>query len=183
MAVAAATAGIPRNRARINHMSVYAANPKKVAQDLAFLIGGHAEPNGPLRSDEESDKSWICLFNKEDAKADGSPVWLLDPGVVDFLEVYPRSYRLIRGGDGRADFEHYDARPERGVGVHFNLSVDVSRAELEALCAQRGLRCAWREYLPLLDVWLEEDPAVLIELVPPLEGGDAGEAAAGRPSE
>ncbi len=160
-----------RKRVRVNHLSVYASDPEKVARDLAHLLRGHAEPNGPLRSKQDG-MSWVCFFNKEDARLDKSAVNLLDPTVTDFLEVYPRSYRLIVGGDGRADFEKFDAMFEKGAGVHFNLGVESSRDELETLCKERGLRCAWRGYLPLLDVWLEEDPALLVELVPPIQDSD-----------
>mmetsp|Transcript_31515 Transcript_31515/g.90366 ORF Transcript_31515/g.90366 Transcript_31515/m.90366 type:complete len:155 (+) Transcript_31515:84-548(+) len=146
------------SRVRLNHLSVYAHDPKKVATDLAYLVGGHAEQNGPLQD------AWVCFLNKPEQ----TPVNLLDPAVSDFVEVYPRTAKLVIGSDGRAGFEEFDARMEKGSGTHFNLCVPKPKDELEALCRDRGLRCAWRGYLPLLDVWLEEEPALLVELVPPL---------------
>lgn len=54
--------------------------------------------------------------------------------------------------------------PARGGGGHVNISVDLSRAELEKRCAALGLPCSWREWQSLLEVWLEDD--VLIEIIP-----------------
>ena len=41
---------------QVNHLSVYASDPEKVARDLAHLLRGHAEPNGPLRSNQDG---WV----------------------------------------------------------------------------------------------------------------------------
>eukprot|EP00928_Gymnodinium_smaydae_P005410 TRINITY_DN11847_c0_g2_i1.p1 TRINITY_DN11847_c0_g2~~TRINITY_DN11847_c0_g2_i1.p1 ORF type:complete len:167 (+),score=20.33 TRINITY_DN11847_c0_g2_i1:103-603(+) len=154
-------------RVRVNHLSFYACNTAKVAADLAYLVGGEAHELGPLRNCG----GWVCFLNKPDS------LNLLDPRVTDFVEIYPRTKKLVRGPDGRASFDECDARHEKGAAVHLNLNVPFIRSEIEKRAQARGLRFAWRGYLPLVDVWLEEDPAFLVELSPPLEtlSGEIGD--------
>jgi len=154
-----AAAGGRARRVRVNHVSLYARDPAKAAADLAYLVGGEAHQIGPLKSCGQ----WVCFLNPP-----GS-LNLLDPDATDFVEMIPRTKRLKRSEDGRAAFEDYDSRSEKSAGVHLNLSVPATRGEIQQRAQQRGLNVAWRGYLPGVDVWLEEDPALLVELAPPLE--------------
>merc|ERR1711920_890806 len=88
---------------------------------------------------------------------------LLDPAVTDFVEVYPRTKRLKRGEDGRAAFDDYDSHCEKSAGVHLNINVSLTRCEIEERARQRGLKVAWRGYLPFCDVWLLPEPAGVAE--------------------
>lgn len=154
-----ATATVEPVRVRINHLSLYASDTAKVAADLAFLVGGEALRVGPLRGSG----GWTCFLNPPETTN------LLDPRVTDFVEVYPRTKRLVIGSDGTASFGDFDASQEKGAAVHMNLNVPLHPVALEDRCRARGLRAVWRGYLPLLDVWLEEDPPLLVELAPPLQ--------------
>jgi len=46
---------------------------------------------------------------------------------------------------------------------HLNLTVDRTRAELEAICDERSLEHGWRGWTGFLDVWLDE--GLMVELV------------------
>ena len=129
-------------RVRINHASMYATDPKRAAETLAALLGGSAEEFHPLPG------GWVCLFAAGD--------W--GGGLVEF---YPRSATLAHD-DGAIGFRTLD-RPARGGGSHLNLSLPRKRADIEAICRQRGLVFAWRDWAGFLDVWLEDD--LLIECV------------------
>eukprot|EP00427_Karlodinium_veneficum_P046566 CAMPEP_0169235042 /NCGR_PEP_ID=MMETSP1016-20121227/28506_1 /TAXON_ID=342587 /ORGANISM="Karlodinium micrum, Strain CCMP2283" /LENGTH=192 /DNA_ID=CAMNT_0009314561 /DNA_START=39 /DNA_END=617 /DNA_ORIENTATION=+ len=132
---------------RVNHLSFYASDTEKVAADLAYLVGGEAHQLGPLRNCG----GWVCFLNPPLSKN------LLDPAVTDFIEIYPRTKTLIIKGDGCAGFDDFDASQEKGAAVHVNLSVPFDLATLEERCRERKLRAAFRGYLPILDVWLEEE--------------------------
>ena len=125
----------------INHASVYADNPKLAAEHLAALVGGNVETFHPLPG------GYACLF-------DGS--W-----TGTFLELYPKTHRIGLEA-GKVGFFPF---PEgaRGSGTHFNITVDKTRSELEAICKERGLSCAWRGWASFLDVLVEDD--LVIELV------------------
>ena len=122
----------------IQHASTYADDPKRAAEHLAAICGGTVRRFLPLEG------GWVCLF---------------DRGA--FLELYPRTARLVDlGGDvGFAELP----TPATGAGVHFNLRVERTRAEVEAICARRGLRCSPRPGMGFLDVWIEE--GLLVECV------------------
>lgn len=121
----------------IAHASAYAHDPRSAAEHLAALTGGRAAPFQPL------DGAWVTHF---------------DGGA--FIELYPRTARVALR-DGEVSFEPMPAAAT-GAGTHFNLRVDPSRAELEAICARRGLQHGWRGWGGFLDVWLDE--GLLIEL-------------------
>ncbi len=126
---------------RINHASVYAHDPKRAAEHLAALAGG------VVRSFHPCDGGWACLLEGE---------W---NGAL--IEFYPRTATLAHEG-GHVRFEKLDP-PARGGGTHFNLSLEKSRAEVEAICGARGLTHAWRDWAGFLDVWLDDE--LLIECV------------------
>lgn len=126
----------------IQHLSAYANDPQRAAEDLAALTGGSAAPFHPLPG------AWVCLFDRS---------WS-----GPLLELYPRTAALARGDDGAPVFSTLSA-PATGAGTHVNLEVGRSRAEVERLCAERGLPCAWRGYGGFLDVWL--DDGLLVECV------------------
>jgi hypothetical protein len=127
---------------RINHASAHAHDPKAAAEHLAALIGGSVVPFHPLAG------AWACLFEGSWSGA--------------FLELYPRTHGLHAGKGGAVGFRAL-APPANGGGAHFNVTVSKSRAELEAICASRGLVCSWRGWGGFLDVWIDED--LLVELV------------------
>jgi len=127
---------------RLNHLSTYARDPERAAAHLAALVGGSTRPFGSLAG------GWICFLNAPSIDA-------------EFIEFYPRAATLVNVG-GHPKFADL-ADGARGSGTHVNLSVPRPRAELEAICAARGLKCATGR-ANLLDVWLEED--LLVELVP-----------------
>jgi hypothetical protein len=127
---------------RINHASMYAGDPQRAAEHLAAIVGGTVQPFHPLPG------AWVCLFEEDNWKG----------GLVEF---YPRTSTLAHE-EGQITFRALST-PARGGGSHLNLSVPRTRQLLEALCRERNLTCAWRDWASLLDVWLEDD--VLIECV------------------
>jgi hypothetical protein len=125
----------------IEHASVYADHPRRAAEHLAALCGGHVEAFHPLEG------AYVCLFEGD---------WQ-----GPLLELYPRTARLVsRGGD--IGFEELETKAS-GAGTHFNLKLDRTRAEVEATCRERGLPCTWRAWAGFLDVWVDE--GLLIECV------------------
>lgn len=125
----------------IEHASAYAHDPRSAAEHLAALCGGSVAAFHPLPG------AWVCHFGLA--------------GTGPFIELYPRTSRYaLRDGEIR-----FEALPEpaRGAGAHLNLRVDRTRAELEALCAERGLKHGWRAWAGFLDVWLDE--GLMVELV------------------
>lgn len=126
---------------RINHASAYAADPEAAAAHLVALAGGTAEPFHPLPG------GWACLF-------DGS--W-----TGCFLELYPKMHRIYHDGTS-VGFRPME-EPVRGAGTHFNITVDRSRAEIEAICKERGLACSWRDWAGFLDVRIDDD--LIVEIV------------------
>jgi hypothetical protein len=130
---------------RINHGSTHARDPEAAARHLAALVGGVAAPFHPCEG------AWVAFFGpKEDWEG-------------PLVELYPATMVLARLG-GRADFVPRQGDAPFPHGTHFNVSVPRSRAELEAVCAERGLACSWRGWANLLEVWVEDD--LLFELVP-----------------
>jgi len=125
----------------IEHASAYAHDPQKVSEHLAALCGGRAAPFHPLPG------ASVCLLGHD---------W-----TEPFIEFYPRSTRIALK-DGGIGFEAMPA-PATGAGTHLNLRVDRTRAELEAICAERGLAHGWRAWAGFLDVWLDE--GLMVELV------------------
>ena len=128
---------------RLNHASCYAIDPKAAAEHLVALCGGRTESFHPVPG------GWACLF-------EGSWTGTL-------LELYPHTHRIFHDGTkvGFAEMKE----PVRGAGVHFNISVEKSRAEIEAICKERGLACAWRDWAKFLDVKIDDD--LIVELVCP----------------
>jgi hypothetical protein len=126
----------------INHASMYASDPPGAARHLAAIVGGEVVTFHPLPD------AWVCLFQPGDWKG----------GLVEF---YPRTATLAHD-DGAVTFRDLPS-PSRGGGSHLNMTVPRTRAALEALCRERGLVCAWRDWAGFLDVWLEDD--LLIECV------------------
>lgn len=127
---------------RINHGSLYARDPRSAAAHLAAVTGGRVETFHPIAG------AFVCLLNGD---------W--DEALIEF---YPRNVTLAHD-NGTVTFRRL-SRPASGGGSHFNLSVPRSRAEVERVCAERGLTYAWRDWAALVDVWLEDD--LLIECVP-----------------
>src|SRR5687768_3265640 len=127
--------------AQIHHGSAHADDPKRAAENLAAIVGGKVEAFHPVPG------GWACLF---DGSWDGT-----------FLELYPKTHGIVQkeGGPG---FVELAARPT-GVGTHFNISVEKTRAEVEGICKERGLRFSWRDWAKLLDIWI--DDALLVEIV------------------
>jgi hypothetical protein len=143
---------VPRKPAvRINHGSIHARDPRRVAADLAHLVGGLARPFHPWKG------AWVCFLGGEDEDWEGP-----------LIELYPHDLTMVAEA-GRLAFRKAKL-PPRGVGSHFNLSVPRTRRQLEALCAEREIACSWRDWQGLLEVWLE--PELLVELVP-CDGGAA----------
>ena len=132
-----------RSGVTINHASVYAREPERAAA-LAALTGGAVAAFHPC------DGAWVC-FLRGDGDWEGP-----------LIEFYPRSVALGHE-EGRIMFRE-NKSDVTGAGTHFNLTVPVPRAALEARCKQLGVVCAWRDWQELLDVWLE--PELLIECVP-----------------
>ena len=129
----------------INHGSLYAHRPQEAARHLAALTDGRAAPFHPCEG------AWVCFLSGSDQDWDGPMV-----------EFYPRSITLA-DDDGQVVFRKL-ARPATGAGGHLNITAKTSRAELERVCRERGIPCAWRDWAGFLDVWL--DPECLIELRP-----------------
>jgi hypothetical protein len=127
--------------ARINHASTYATDPRAAAEHLVALVGGVAEAFHPLPG------GWACLF-------DGS--W-----TGCFVELYPKTHRIFHDGEKVGFSEMKEAA--RGAGTHFNITVEKSRGEIEAICKERGLACTWRDWAKLLDVRIEDD--LIVEIV------------------
>jgi hypothetical protein len=126
---------------RINHASVYAIDPKAAAEHLVALVGGNIQAFHPLEG------GWAALF-------EGS--W-----TGTFLELYPKTHRIFHDGS-KVGFTELE-EPARGAGTHFNISVDKSRAEIEAICKERGLACTWRDWAKFLDVRIDDD--LIVEIV------------------
>jgi hypothetical protein len=137
-----------RNKASLNHGSVYARQPQRAAEALAQLSDGLARPFGPCEG------AWVCFLGAADEDWDGP-----------FIELYPHTAVLV-AGDGGARFAKSTRAPQ-GAGTHFNITVQKTRGELEAACEKSGLACAWRQWQGLLEVWLEDE--LLIECVPTTE--------------
>lgn len=132
--------------ARINHLSLYGHDPAVATAHLAALTGGRAAPFHPCEG------AWVCFLSGKDGDWEGP-----------LVEVYPRQVTLAAAADGSVTFARLE-RPARGAGGHVNLSVSVTRAELERLCKERGIRHTWRSWAGFLDVWLDDE--LLIECVP-----------------
>ena len=130
-------------KTRLMHSSIYADNPEKAAKDLSKLISGSAKPFHPCEG------AWICFLNDEDWQA-------------ELIEFYPKSIRLCQQGD-EVVFRAAQLS-DTGVGTHFNLHIPKSRAQLEKTAHDLNLRCSWRTWAGLLDVWLEQ--GILIECKP-----------------
>jgi hypothetical protein len=127
----------------VMHASLYAENPKRVAEKIAALVGGRTTTFHPVRG------GWVCFLGpRED--------W--DGPLIEF---YPRTVTLAHE-DGSAVFKKLK-REAHGAGGHVNISVPISRGVLEAKCDELGLLHSWREHQSLLEVWPEDE--VLIEIV------------------
>ena len=122
----------------IQHASAYADDPKRACEALAAICGGRVTEFLPLKG------GWVVLF-----------------GAGAFLELYPRGARLVDTG-GDVGFAALPS-PATGAGVHFNLRLDRTRAQVEKACAELGLRCSPRPGMGFLDVWIEE--GLLVECV------------------
>ena len=128
----------------INHASVYAHDPERAARDLAAIVNGTVQPFHPCAG------AWVCFLSAGD-DWNGA-----------FIEFYPRTVTLAANA-GSVEFRELKP-PATGAGTHFNLSIPLTRSELESLCDRRKLAHSWRDWQALLEVWL--DAELLIECVP-----------------
>jgi hypothetical protein len=126
--------------ARVNHASLYATDPKRVAELLAKIAGGRTAPFHAIEG------GWFCFLDDEGA----------------LVELYPRTITLAH--ENGAFKPKKLAEPAKGGGAHVNISVDLGRGELERRCDALGVPHSWREWQSLLEVWPEDD--VLFEIVP-----------------
>jgi len=78
------------------------------------------------------------------------------------IEFYPKTHR-IGWVDGQPAFVVNEARAT-GAGTHFNITVDKTREQIEAVCEERGLEHAWRDWASFVDVLLED--GLVVEIVP-----------------
>lgn len=118
--------------------------PERAARLLARIVGGTAAPFPVL------DGAWVCFFS--------SAAW-----GGDFVEFYPLEARLERRAEG-AGFGRVVSSDERWSGAHLNVSVPLSRDELERRCREAGVPHVWRGGQALLEAWIED--RLLVECVP-----------------
>ena len=128
---------------RLIHSSIYADDPKKAAMDLSVLVNGSAKKFHPCEG------AWICFLNDEDWEA-------------ELIEFYPKSIQLQQEGN-EVVFKEVKLT-DVGVGTHFNLHIPKTKTQLEEIAGTLKLKCSWRSWAGLLDIWLEQ--GILIECKP-----------------
>jgi hypothetical protein len=137
----------------INHISIGANNPEKVANVLADLWNGYAYPFPP---------------------SPGSFVVFEDDNRGTLVEITPINTVLVPGeglpneenfsintptGEHEAKFVSSDFSP-KFVATHLNINTNLSYAEIKAIADREGWRCftANREngLFQLIELWIED---------------------------
>jgi hypothetical protein len=134
----------------IIHLSLAAAEPKRVAGVLAELMDGVASPFGPVA---------------------GAYYVGTDSPTAAAIEVYPLGSEIAPGeGEGEpARFEGGHGVPTLGP-VHVAMAVPRTRAEIAAIGAREGWRtlpCRRGGSFDVVEFWLEN--RLMLELVPESE--------------
>lgn len=129
--------------ATLNHASVYADDPFKVARLLADIVGGATAPFPACEG------GYVCFFDGRGWNG-------------QYIEFYPKNVKISRS-DGKTIITQSNAVIS-GAGTHFNISVALSADQLEAKVTDLGLENSWRDWGGFLDVWLEPD--LMLELLP-----------------
>jgi hypothetical protein len=146
----------------INHISIAANEPEKVANVLAELWGGMVIPFPPAPG------SWMVLAN--DGK--GTGVEIIPTGTV---LVPGEGMPPEEGFEADTLTEEYEAKfvptqnPARYVATHLNISTHLGVGELKAIGAREGWRtlvCNRGEGLfQLVEMWI--DNAFMLEVMTP----------------
>ena len=137
----------------INHISIGANNPEKVANVLAELWNGYVYPFPP---------------------SPGSFIVFADDHRGTVLEVTPVNTVIVPGnglpneenfdintptGDHEAKFVSSDFSP-KFIATHLNINTNLSEAEIKAIARRAGWRCftANREngLFQLIELWIED---------------------------
>lgn len=137
----------------INHISIGARNPEKVANILAELWGGYAMPFPP------SPGGYVAFAND----GNGTMVEIV-PADVHLLpgEGLPAEENFSREtitDDNEAVFTPGQEVSQYG-SVHLNINSPLSEAEIKAIAAREGWRCLTanraRGLFQLIELWVED---------------------------
>lgn len=131
----------------IHHFSMSAKEPLHVAHVLAELLQGSVAP-----------------FSKY---PNGYVVFTRD-SYGTLIEICPQGLELQPGSDSESFC--YSASPRSsGYSIsHFNLSVSISEAEIQAIATREGWRCirvSAGDFFEVIEFWVENQ--ILLELMPP----------------
>jgi hypothetical protein len=130
----------------IHHLSIAAQDPKRVAGVFAELFGGPSIPFPP------NPGAFMAIANDAHGTA---------------IEVYPADTQLTPAGPGGTGFVRSGQAAGLGA-VHFALSVERSRAEVEAIAAREGwdcFVCSRGGDFDVVEVWVEN--RFMVEVLPP----------------
>jgi len=130
----------------IHHLSIPAQDPALVAKVLAEMLGGHVTRFGPYKN------SFIAWADDEHGTA---------------IEVYPVGTEMFPdAGQGQANFRH-DPSASGFVATHATVSINRTKAEIEAVAKQYGWRAIElsRGSFDVIEFWIEN--RVMLELMTP----------------
>lgn len=137
----------------INHISIAAENPEKVADVLAELWGGMSLPFPPCPG------GYIVLAN--DGRGSGVEVTPINTVLVPGEGLPPGD-----GFDANTLTEEYEARFVQSdfappyVATHLNISTHLSEAEVKEIARREGWRVLTcnrdRGLFQLIEIWIED---------------------------
>ncbi len=136
----------------IHHLSIAAANPRRVCEVLAEILPGKAFPFPPV---------------------DGGFVTICEDDFNTLVEVYPLGTEMVPGrGREQVQFERA-AQPAAYTATHAALSVAVDEQQIHNIAAREGWRavtCDRGGLFQVVEFWVEN--RVLIELLTPAMAQD-----------
>jgi len=121
----------------IFHVSIDADDPRHVAQVLAELWGGVAEPFPPV-----TQGCWIAMAGDDRNSA---------------VEVYPRGTELVEA-EGDADAYGVAGSPNRQSATHIAIATTLSPDDLFAIAAREGWPAKYRKRggaFGVVELWIE----------------------------
>lgn len=130
----------------IHHLSIAAQQPQRVAEVFAELMGGPCIPFPP------NPGAFLAIAGDRNGTA---------------VEVHPSRTLLKPNGAAGAEFLHSGQDPALSA-VHFALSVDRSRAQIEEIAVREGWPCFVCDRggdFGVVELWVEN--SFLVELLPP----------------
>jgi len=130
----------------IHHLSIAAREPQRVAEVFAELLGGACVPFPP------NPGAFMAIAGDRHGTA---------------VEVHPADTELKPNGPVGAEFLRSGRDPALSA-VHFAMSVDRSRAEIEAIAGREGWPCFVCDRggdFGVIELWVES--RFLVEVLPP----------------